>query len=62
MGIACSDMSWAQSRDTSGELLVVWSHGGGCLSFIPTLPSAKQTWKEEQALAAVTEDGIGSSV
>lgn len=34
----------------------------GMSVFHPNTPSAKQTWKEEQALAAMTEDGIGSSV
>lgn len=41
MGAGCPGMSWAQSRGTSGGLLVVWSHGGRCLSVTTmlTLPS-----------------------
>lgn len=59
MGAGCPGMSWAQSRGTSGGLLVVWSHGGRCLSVCHhNAYSAKQIWKEEQALAAGTEDGI----
>lgn len=41
-------MSWIQSRDKSGGLLVVWSHGGGCLSIITTLTPPSRPGKRSR--------------
>lgn len=60
--LVCSGVSLAQSRGTQAVLLVVQRDGEGeCLSVSPCNPCfARQTRREELALAAVTEDIFGA--
>lgn len=70
IGVGWTGVSWAlvaQACTGHRAGTQVGSPGGvepwrGMSVCHPNTDSAKQTWKEEQALAAVPEDGIGSSV